>query len=80
MGILVSLHFLLGSGLTSGHLLLSTFLLHACRWSLMCFLSFHRVQALQAFSTSNFDRLYQSFMKINKTSVQMLFVLEFDTE
>ena len=32
-------------------------------WSLMCFSSFHWVQAFQAFSTRNFDRPYQKLYK-----------------
>jgi len=35
----------------------------ACLWSLMCFSSFHWVQAFQAFSTMNFDRLYRKLYK-----------------
>jgi len=45
----------------------SPFLLHACRWVFLFF------EVIQAFSTSNFDRLYQKLYKNEQTSVQVLF-------
>ena len=64
MGILVSLHFLVGTGLTP-----SPFLLHACRWVfLIVSLRFSKLSQ-QAILTDSI----KSFTKINKTSVQALF-------
>ena len=65
--------FLVGIGSDNYHLLLSPFMLHACRWSaclqMVCnvILVFYWVRTFQAFSTSNLGRFYQKLLHAQST-------------